>query len=417
MIAGVFLYIRGAAYIEETIAALQTFDLNIERIEANSEIVSNLVPNALQRGAESWLILYLPDKQQELLIVPFPGRNHFENLRYPVNFRDYLADLIPILRQWLQYDRPYIPRDFIGRFQYIRHGSSLDSLLTEVFDVPRSRSGVEIQSSLLMASQSIQRQRSEVLSEGLTTTNPVVIDRLLNKLDEVFLTENDEIFQYLQTTPEPIKVVPPIVTDFEDIIDNETGKFLITSETVKKFADGYSPSNFDYSAPGCGLWKAVERELNLSLVLHLRRERGIVVDVSDPWIGSEDSSGIYIPTGQRRNVNLNERESRNSRDLQGITLGPMNYMLKSGNYNGIRRDLQNIFQLDPTMLDYLLGQGSNTLPRNLDRITRLRNGHAHISAMSRDKFEELRNLVLPSQANQDTCLVKILQLKRKVFEL
>ena len=58
----IFLYNRGAAYIEEIVTALRDLDLDIRRVEASSDLISNLVPNALQRGAESWLILFPPDR-------------------------------------------------------------------------------------------------------------------------------------------------------------------------------------------------------------------------------------------------------------------------------------------------------------------------------------------------------------------
>ena len=437
MVNGVFLYIHGAAYVEETIAALRNFGLDIRtrEIKANSEVISNLVPNALQRAAESWLILHLPDRQQELIILPFPDRNYLQRLRYPENFHGYLADLIPSVEGYLKltHENFYIPPDFIGRFQYIRHGSVLDSLLPEVSNVPGSEAESQIQSKLLRTSQSIQQQRSEILSEvlrrlgGQPVPDRVFIDRLVNTLDEAFVVKNDEIFQYLKTTHGAIEVVPPIVRDFEDVIHKETKKFLITSETVRKFADDYSPSNFDYSAPGCGFWKAVERELNLSLVLYLRQQKNIAnIDIPRRGIISPRIK-VRIQTGDDYSVNLNERERKGSGILSDLMLGPMMHMLRWCTINGIRKDLEDLGLTDD-MLSYLLGRNHqarsplprtsvDTLPWHLRKLITLRNGHAHTSAMSRRQFNKLRNLVLPSSSNPETCLIKILQLKRKVFGL
>ena len=248
----------------------------------------------------------------------------------------------------------------------------------------------------------------------------------VNELDETFATESNKIFKYLQDTQGSVEVVPSIVTDFEDIIDDETRRFLITSETVKKFTDDYSPSNFDYSAPGCGLWKAVERELNLSLVLYLRQQRRIV-DIDNPWQGIiNPKRKIQIQTGDGFWVNLNKREQKNREKLSGLMLGSMRHMLGWGHVNGVMADLENL-RLKVDMLWYLLGSDfptmrtppllPNTLPSDLQELLELRNGHAHTSAMSRRRFKELRDLVLPSSSNPRTCLVKILQLKRKVFGL
>ena len=231
MIEGIFLYNRGAAYIEEIVEALRDLNLDIRRIEANSDIVSNLVPFALQRGAESWLIFFPPDRQQDLLILPYPDENLLQ--RRP-KLRGHLANIIPLLRNCLTHESLHIPSDWIGRFQYIRHDSSLDALLRESSDMERSRLDIEIQTIFLETNQSIQQHRDSLISEVLSTRDQVFIDRILNKLDEVFVTENDKIFKYLQTTQGSVEVVPSIVTDFEDIIDDETRRFLITSETVKK---------------------------------------------------------------------------------------------------------------------------------------------------------------------------------------
>ena len=422
MVRSIFLHYPGAPYIKEIVRVLRSLDLDIRKIEANSDIVSNLVPNALQRGAESWLIFFLPDKQGELLILPFPDEN---SLQRAPNFRGYLADLIPLLRERLTYESLHIPPDWIGRFQYIRHNASLDSLLTEPFDVDRLQLEVQIQSTLLRTIQSIQQQRSEVLSKVLSNRDPDLIDGIVNELDEVFVAESEKIFRYLHTMHGFGEVVPPIVTDFGDIIDDETKRFLITSETVRKFSDDYSPDNFDYSAPGCGLWKAVERELNLSLVLYVR-EQFEIVDIINPWQGiMSPSRVIQIQTGDTFWVDLNKREQENKNKLAALMLGNIEHMLRWGNINEIRGDLEYL-GLSRDMLLYLLGSydrarrvlplKKDTLPWHLQKLGRLRNGHAHISAMSRERFKELRDLVLPSSSNPETCLVKILQLKRKVFE-
>ena len=422
MIRGVFLYNHGAAYIAEILKALRSLNINIRNIEANSDIVSNLVPRALQRGAESWLIFFLPDKEGKLLILPFPDENLLQRAR---NFRGYLEDLIPCVMECLKYEKLDIPPGFIERFQYIRPDSSLDSLLTEPFDVGRSRSDVQIQSTLLRGTESIQQQRSKVLSKVLRSRDPVRIDGILNELDEVFDTENGKIFEYLQTTQFFEEVVPPIVTDFKDIIDDETKRFLITSETVRKFADDYSPGNFDYSAPGCGLWKAVEREINLSLVLYVR-EAFDIVDINNPWRGIMDPGRkIQIQTGNTDSVDLNKRERKNKNTLSALMLGNITYMLKWGNINKIREELEYL-GLSEDMLLYFLGSDNrtrrvlplkkDTLPWHLQKLGRLRNSHAHTSAMSHEQFNKLRDLVLPSSSNPGTCLVKLLDLKRKVYE-
>ena len=65
------------------------------------------------------------------------------------------------------------------------------------------------------------------------------------------------------------------------------------------------------SAPGCGLWKAVERELNLSLVLHLRRGANIVESVCIPWKkGGSASTEFPILIRANQSIDLSECESK-----------------------------------------------------------------------------------------------------------
>ena len=419
MIRGVFLHYRNAAHSEETLAALNRLNsnmFNIQPIEANPEIVSNLVPGVLQQGAESWLILYLPDRERELLILPFPpfsDNNDLPLLRNLEEFCHYIErhwdDWYYIIRL---FDRNWRRHPFNRQHQFLRIDVSLSSLLDRGQVSRQQGEQREIQSTLQRSSQSIQEKR-EALIWAQKTHGAAI-------LDEVFMEENADLFKLAKR--KLVQTMPQIVKDFEDIIDDETKDFLITSETVGRFAYKYSPDNFDYSAPGCGLWKAIEREMNLSLVLFLRHHNGVAT-FDNPWIGRvKPDAKFNVTTGSARKVNLNEREPKKSNTLKGIDLGSMIYMLRWAYRNGVKAKFRHL-SLENAMLQYLFGprsgrwyQASDTLPWWLDQIRIRRNGHAHISAMSRNQFKELRDLVLPSDSKSETCLVKILQLKRKVYE-
>ena len=161
-------------------------------------------------------------------------------------------------------------------------------------------------------------------------------------------------------------------------------------------------------------------------MLHLRRAAGVVKNIYYPWKRSE-SGKFPILTGENRSVDLNQ----GSKNLEGITLGRMQGVLEWGHCNTVREKLKNLFSTPANLahiLQSLLGQhagagGStkgdievHTLPQLLDQITKLRNGHAHISTMSRQKFGELRNLVLPSKPRSTSqCLFIILLLKAFVL--
>ena len=405
METGIFLYYPEATYLKETQDALRGLNLNLREIKADSGIVSNLVPGTLRRDAESWLILFPPEKEQELLILPFPDLS-LKDLSPPA-FRGYLADLMPLLRECLE-NRSLNISDWIKRFQYLRIDVSVDSALNPD-SLPEPGENQENVDFLEKRSQRIQNSRERILSRAHTDEK---FSELVVNFDDMFSRETNRLFRDIRNLGFQ-EVVPQIVHEFWDVMDGETMRFLITSETVREFADNSSFPNFDYSAPSCGLWKAIERELNLSLVLHLRREAGVVKSVSMPWEKSGSKSKKFpILTGVKHIEDLGKLSSKPPKDLEGITLGPMKNMLEWGHCNSVKEKLEKFFSSNDFMLKF-----SGPLSQYLAEIIQLRNGHAHIRAMSQQDFGTLRNLVLPQPSGNKpiTFLVVILQLKKNIL--
>ncbi len=415
MAIGIFLHYPNAGYLEEARNVLNGLKLDIQEIKADYETVSNLVPYTLQRGAESWLILFAPDYQRDLLILPFPDKSS----EVQEGFLGSIIEELPRVIDMFLSRNFRFSLDWNRRFQYVHIDVSVYSLLNSRRGQQQDRqTPQQIVHFCQATSQNIQTERNKAWRRAQEKGNPIVLDQF----DKVLETANHKIFERIIAQGSK-KVVPEIVNIFEDIMDPETKRFLITTETVSAFVDKHLPPNFDYSAPGCGLWKAVERELNLSLVLHLRREAGVVKNVYYPWKGSKQGK-IPILTGENRSVDLN----KDSKNPDSIMLGPMTSLLEWGHCNTVREKLENLFfafDFDfDFLLQYLLGQhagagGSakkDTLPEFLDKIRKLRNGHAHISAMSRQEFGTLRNLVLASKHGAtSSCLHGILLLKALVL--
>ena len=119
------MYYHDAA--EETLAALNRLNSNmfdIQPIEANSEIVSSLVPGVLQRDAKSWLILYLPDREQDLLILPFspfPDENNRPLLRDLEELLDYIDNWHYIIHHFHHSGRHWRGHVFRGRVLNRQH--------------------------------------------------------------------------------------------------------------------------------------------------------------------------------------------------------------------------------------------------------------------------------------------------------
>ena len=78
---------------------------------------------------------------------------------------------------------------------------------------------------------------------------------------------------------------------------------------MKLFAAENLSESFDYSLPASGLWKVVERELNLSLAWYLRIIKG-VADLHSPWTTQRQHwEEIEVET-RGRSVNLNKHADR-----------------------------------------------------------------------------------------------------------
>ncbi|KAF5415309.1 MAG: hypothetical protein C5S48_06305 [Candidatus Methanogaster sp.] len=436
-LTGVFLRYSGASYIAEVQAALRDLKpywSEIREVEANFEIVSNLIPMALQEGAESWLILYRSDKPQELLILPFPDpaakyytrngksvklgggsdlavlplleliRGDWDKWFADIGYRNLKRNLSP--------KEPWWPRPLITRFQLVRINTSLDSLLRmpEVRRQPVEQQG--IQHALKEASQRIQQQRNEVLAHVLEAEDEDHKQELITKFEEHIIEENNRLFDCLQSTREGKIIIPSIVRSFEEIIDDETKRFLISAETVEKFACEQFLEGFDFSLPGSGLWRAVERELNLSLVWYVRYCYGIVGN--DPMIATENPSvRITIQAGSR-GVNLNEREKGNSCRLRGITLGGIEYILRSSHDNGVAAKFQPV--VGEEWLRFMTEKEGGLITA-LQRIRRIRNRHAHISAMSQVQYQQLHDLIFsPEEDVSESVLERVLRMKINILE-
>lgn len=443
-VAGVFLRYSGAAYIDECWQGLQLgaqhYGYELREVEATPQIISNIVPWALQDGAESWLIVYRKDRESELLVLPYPDNEMLRRL--PRGLHRHASDTLEIIRgspekRWycekgysnlrrnLDPKKPSLPRLEIHRFQVARTGVSLDSLLRphQVRRIPLEKQASR--NLLQEASTRTQRHRRNTLSLILVTDDTEHRQELLAGLENRLLAENLRVYERIQSDWDR-RIMVPLVRSFAEVLDEETRRFLISAETVQQFARKNLPDDFDYSLPGSGLWKAVERELNLSLVWYLRHELGIA-EVDDPWtaIKGRSRSEDRIETGGR-SVDLNRRESKDSSQLRGVMLGSIEYMLRWAYRNGVHGKLQLLLENEPCceqMLIYLLGpfdkreKESGTLPWFLEQVRSLRNRHAHIVAMSPEQFQQLHDLILsPETDPPESGLGKILKLKQRVLE-
>ena len=143
--------------------------------------------------------------------------------------------------------------------------------------------------------------------------------------------------------------------------------------------------------PASGLWKLVELELNTSFLYYLRIVKNICNKDSQTISLFEKDESFKIGW-----VELNE-SIKNGTELKTLMLGQLKSL--SRNYN-IKKIFDNAFI-------------SNDLYNLLESLNTIRNEHAHIKAMSLEKFEELNNLLFNEDAGSST-IEKLLEFKQKI---
>ncbi len=180
-----------------------------------------------------------------------------------------------------------------------------------------------------------------------------------------------------------------------------------------------------------GLWKAVERELNLSLVWFLRIRKG-VAGISSPWDATlPPTNWVEVETERGGKVNLNRQAGFGSGKLLGLMLGDVRFMMLAAYDNGVLADVEALGRgsLGPfsafqgETMPYLLGPSGRgmpwdgSLPWLLKKVGDIRNRHAHVEAMRRSVFQQLEDLVLAPRGDPWSWqLGRILSVKRRVLE-
>ena len=194
----------------------------------------------------------------------------------------------------------------------------------------------------------------------------------------------------LELSEEIDEVISPeiqeILDDFIDVLEPDSKKFLKSASSIYNYYKDKNFEHFDYSMPASGLWKLVELELNTSFVWYIRIKKNVC---------SKDSKyNSLLQNDESFKVGLVELNKCYNNNLQSLMLGEIKFL--SGNY-GVKNLINNQFV-------------SNELFEFLKQIIDIRNEHAHIKAMSLEKFDDLNNLLFTNESN----IKKLLNMKKEI---
>lgn len=245
----------------------------------------------------------------------------------------------------------------------------------------------------------ISNQRTKIIEKLLSSDSEKNKEEVFSKLDNFLLESLENLNQKVtkNLTPE----IKKILNDFEETLEEHSIKFLKSASSTYSYYKDKDYEHFDYSLPGSGLWKFIELELNTSFIWYIRIIKNICNNI-DPWKSNFDKyTKIAHEINRRKKVELNQFEYNSDR-LQGVMLGGIILLLKNENIRNLFQDIIDINLLSDSFLQQVIN---------------FRNEHAHIKAMSLEKFDELYNLLFNNNNLTQTNLYKLLLFKKSLCSL
>lgn len=255
-----------------------------------------------------------------------------------------------------------------------------------------------IQSSSEKFTSEIDVRRSDLITQLLNSGYLEDKEEIFSELDNTLLESTTKLSEEIgeRISPE----VQEVLNQYSEILEEDSIKFLKSSSSIYNYYKDKNFEHFDYSMPASGLWKLVELELNTSFSWFLRIKSN-VCNSTCPWTNISNSRrSINQDLANRKQVKLNQFEHNNNTKLQGIMLGGISLLLQDNCTVG---EFDEIVTLDR-------GFFVSELIEFLSTVINLRNEHAHIKAMSLEKFEELNDLLFTNESN----IKKLLDMKKEI---
>jgi len=240
-------------------------------------------------------------------------------------------------------------------------------------------------------SSEIDNKRTAIVGRLLGQDDLDNKDELFNDLDNILISSAEKLSEGIE---EHISEnVQEVLDKYSDVLEDDSKKFLKSSSSIYNYYKNKDYKHFDYSMPGSGLWKLMELELNTSFVWYVRYKNNVCDEKScqEPLLDKDVERNIKW-------VKLNEYDRENGL-LNTLMLGQIKFL--SGN-----KTVKTYFENEFILIE---------LYNILQNIIILRNNHAHVKAMSLEKFEELHELFYKT-ANGLSNIEKLLNFKKLIKE-
>lgn len=244
-----------------------------------------------------------------------------------------------------------------------------------------------IQGSSEKLTSEIDIHRSELITQLFNRETSENKEEIFGELDNLLLESASKLSEEIEEKISP--EVQEVLEQYSEILEEDSIKFLKSSSSIYNYYKDRNFEHFDYSMPASGLWKLVELELNTSFSWFIRIKSNVCNNTC-PWANiSNPRRSITQDLANGKQVKLNQFEHNNDTKLQGIMLGGIILLLKDN------RTVEEFDEIDTLDRHFFVSK----LIGFLSKVISLRNEHAHIKAMSLEKFEELNNLLFTNESN------------------
>ena len=291
-------------------------------------------------------------------------------------------------RQYFEFGILQIDMNFNKKVNHIDFKYNLEQVALKIKE---EKDNKELQKVSNSFTSEVLNKRSNLISKLLNSKDLVNKEKVLVRLDKKLLENAEKLSENIEEklSDEVIE----ILENYEDILEEHSIRFLKSSSSIYNYFKDKNYEQFDYSMPGSGLWKLVELELNASFVWYIRLKNNVCDKSSykKSIMDKDIESNIKW-------VKLNE-QNKNSTLLNTLMLGQIKFL--SGNKT-MKKYFDNKFI-------------ENKLFLLLKSIIDIRNEHAHIKAMSLNKFEELNNLLF-NKEEKISNIESLLEIKKQIKE-
>ena len=281
------------------------------------------------------------------------------------------------------------------------------------FDVKELKEKIEVntqieklKSASVVLSETISNTRTETLSKLIEAEDREEKEALKAELDITLLDSAISLSEQLEEE-EILPEIEEILNKYETVLEEESKKFLKSSSVIYSYYKEKAYEHFDYSMPGSGFWKLIELELNTSFVWYLRIQSN-VCDNNNPWVKvCSKNKRIEQNLDNGKKVLLTQSDKQDKTKLQSVMFGGIKLLLED---KTTLDEFDTFFEKHQSEELFI----KNDLMHLIEQVSILRNEHAHIKAMSLEKFEQLWNLLFTKNKSSITPLEEIIEFKKKM---